>query len=339
MRQTSIISFFERVRRTCFLALALGSVVLGIPSNVHAQSEGKYRIGNGDVLDVRVLGEAEFSGTFRVASDGTIDFPYLRKIAVLGESVEGLETKVVALLQNGYLASPQVSVSVKEYRSQKVLVLGAVTRPGTYPLQDQTRLLDVITQAGGILGTGAKKILLIRGEDLRKAGLPEPMLALASAPPQSSAAPSSAEEAFVSPPAEASVDASTASLRLVLASSRVKPVMIDYYKLTTEGDFSQNVLLQNGDILNIPRRNEVFVLGNVGKPGPVPFDENMMILQAVTLAGGPTPTASTKSTYVLRQTEKGEEKIKVRFDKILENKEKNFLLKPDDVIVVPESFF
>ena len=65
----------------------------------------------------------------------------------------------------------------------------------------------------------------------------------------------------------------------------------------------------------------------------------MTILEAVTLAGGTTPEASAKSTYILRRGKKGEEKIKVRLDKILANKTENFILKADDVIVVPESFF
>jgi polysaccharide export outer membrane protein len=115
--------------------------------------------------------------------------------------------------------------------------------------------------------------------------------------------------------------------------------VIDYFRMVHEGDFSQNLLVQDGDIVNIPRANEIFVLGNVGRPGPIKFEDKMTILQAVTLAGGPTPTASTKSTYILRQGPNGEEKLGVRLDRILENKEKNILIKTDDVIVVPESFF
>jgi polysaccharide export outer membrane protein len=118
-----------------------------------------------------------------------------------------------------------------------------------------------------------------------------------------------------------------------------KPMVIDYFRLVHEGDTTQNIELQDGDVLNVPKANEIFVVGNVGRPGPVPYEDNMTILQAVTLAGGPTPTASTKSTYILRQGEKGEQKLEVRFDKILDNKEKNVVLKPDDVIVIPESFF
>ena len=255
-----------------------------------AAADSTYRVGVGDLLSVKVLGEAEFSGEFRIASDGTIDYPYLRKIDARGKTIEELSGLLTEKLKAGYIADPQVQVEVKEHVSQQVIVLGAVARPGTYVLKAETRLLDLMSQAGGIAGGGGKRVLLLRGQT-------------------SGAAPEASSE----------------------------PQVIDYYRLVHKGDFTYNVVLRGGDVLNVPKANEIFVLGNVGKPGPVTYEENMTILQAVTLAGGPTATASTKSTYVLRQGQ--ENKINVRFDKIMENKEKNFVLQADDVIVIPESFF
>lgn len=279
-----------------------------------------YKIGVGDVVGVKVLDEKEFSGRFQVRTDGTIDYPYLRKIEVKGLTSEELGKRLTDLLKDGYLSSPQVAVDVEEFNSQKVLVLGAVTRPGTYILKEETRVLDLISLVGGLAPTGGKRILLLRNYKI------PPDLKL-DATPVPSATPGKGVV-----PEKSLLDAA-------LASPDAKPLVIDYFRLVHQGDFSQNILLQAGDILNVPKANEIFVLGNVGRPGPITYEDNMTILQAVTLAGGPTPTASTKSTYILRQTEKGEQKIGVRFDRILENKEKNVVLKADDVIVVPESFF
>jgi polysaccharide biosynthesis/export protein len=259
-----------------------------------------YRVGVGDTLQVTVLGEKDFSGPFRVASDGTIDYPYLRKIEVQGKTVEDLEKLLTTKLKDGYFTEPQVNVEVKDYRSQQVLVLGAVNRPGSYVLTEETRVLDLISRAGGITSTGGKRILLLRG----------------------------AAETNDKKDAKDPKDGKDS-----------KPIVIDYYNLVHQGDFSQNFVLKDGDVINVPKANEVLVTGNVGKPGPIKYEDGMTILQAVTLAGGTTLAASPRSTYVLRKGEKGDEKIEVRLDKVQEGKINDFALKADDVIVVPESFF
>lgn len=258
-----------------------------------------YRVGVGDILQVNVLNEKEFTGSFRIASDGTIDFPYLRKIEVRDKTIEELEKLVTAKLKEGYLSDPQVSVEVKEYRSQLVLVLGAVEKPGPYPLTEESRVLDLISRAGGLSPAGGKRVVLLRTDkDVKDAKGPKEGKA-----------------------------------------ETTQPIVIDYYKLVHQGDFSQNLILKNGDIINVPKANEIFVLGNVARPGPIKYEDNMTVLQAVTLAGGTTPAASPKNTYILRQGENGEVKLHVRLDKIQDGKEKNTVLKADDVIVVPESFF
>ncbi len=259
----------------------------------------QYRVGVGDILQVNVLGEKEFTGSFRIATDGTIDYQYLRKIEVKAKTVEDLERLITAKLKEGYLSDPQVSVEVKEFRSQQVLVLGAVAKPGPYPLTEESRVLDLISRAGGITQTGGKRGVLLRTEKNVKD---------AKGPKEGKA-------------------------------ETTKPIVIDYYNLVHQGDFSQNLILKDGDIVNVPKANEIFVLGNVARPGPVKYEDNMTILQAVTLAGGTTPTASPKNTYILRQGESGEMKVEVRLDRIQDGKEKSTPLKPDDVIVVPESFF
>jgi len=271
--------------------------------SVSVAQAGGYQVGVGDLLEINVLGEKEFSGRYRVESDGAIDFPYLYRISVAGQTIEELSSGLAKKLMDGYLTNPQVAVEIKEYRSQPILVLGAVKSPGTYYLREKTRILDLIAKAGGLAEAGGKRIVLLREKN----------------------------------PDSTSIDEN--SMNESLAKGKREPAVIDYYRLVHQGDFSQNVVLQAGDIVNVPKANEIFVLGNVGKPGPVKYEDKMTILEAVTLAGGPTSVASTKNTYIIRQGSAGEEKIKVRFDKILESKAKNVRLEPDDVIVIPESFF
>ena len=82
---------------------------------------------------MQVLGQAELSGDFRVDAEGLITYPILGKIKAAGHTVADLERKLTTLLADGYLKRPQVTVSIKEYGSQKVVVTGEVQKPGPYP--------------------------------------------------------------------------------------------------------------------------------------------------------------------------------------------------------------
>ncbi|HZN93520.1 MAG TPA: SLBB domain-containing protein, partial [Myxococcales bacterium] len=84
---------------------------------------------------------------------------------------------------------------------------------------------------------------------------------------------------------------------------------------------------------------KVFVFGEVQRPGTFPFDSDMSIIQAVTLAGGFTRSAAKNSISVTRIIDGQERKIRVPVEDIGTGKERNFQLQPGDIVFVPESFF
>jgi polysaccharide export outer membrane protein len=107
-------------------------------------------LGPDDVFDVRVYGEEELSKTFRVASDGTIDFPLLGTVAVVG--MNQTEVSYVlkhGLIDRGYIKNPQVSVFFKENKGRKVSVLGEVKKEGTFPYEEGMTVVEAISIAGG----------------------------------------------------------------------------------------------------------------------------------------------------------------------------------------------
>ncbi|MFB3904050.1 MAG: polysaccharide biosynthesis/export family protein [Acidobacteriota bacterium] len=109
-----------------------------------------YRIGPGDLLEIAVFGEEKLSRTLRVSSSGTITLPFLDAINVNAMTALELEEQLETRLDGVVIHNPQVSVFVKEYRSQPVFVLGAVERPGEYQMSRQLRLIDAIAMAGGL---------------------------------------------------------------------------------------------------------------------------------------------------------------------------------------------
>jgi protein involved in polysaccharide export with SLBB domain len=84
---------------------------------------------------------------------------------------------------------------------------------------------------------------------------------------------------------------------------------------------------------------KVFVFGEVQKPGTFVYEEGMTIVQAVTIAGGFTRTASQNSTSVTRRVNGQEVKMKVNVQDIALGKAPNFALEPGDIVYVPESLF
>jgi len=111
---------------------------------------GAYKIGQADVLDISVFKVPELARTVEVAEIGTINFPPVGEVSVVGKTVRAIEHDLVKRLEAGYLRSPQVTVSVKEFNSQRVTIEGAVMKPGVHALKGKTTLLQLIAMSGGI---------------------------------------------------------------------------------------------------------------------------------------------------------------------------------------------
>ena len=109
-----------------------------------------YRIGVLDTLDVAVLGVPDLNRTVQVNSGGGITLPLIREVQAVGRTQGEVERDIAAKLSKSFMQSPQVTVSVKEYNSQKVTVDGAVQKPGIFPKQGEMSLLQAIAQAQGL---------------------------------------------------------------------------------------------------------------------------------------------------------------------------------------------
>ena len=113
-------------------------------------SVGEYTIGAGDVLLINVWGHEDLSREVVVSEKGTFSFPLIGGVEAAGLTIKDLEAKLVTLLSAGYLVNPYVTIRIKGYESQKVYVLGQVRSPGTYSLDKETSLIEIISRAGGV---------------------------------------------------------------------------------------------------------------------------------------------------------------------------------------------
>jgi protein involved in polysaccharide export with SLBB domain len=128
----------------------------------HAQIDDDTTLRTGDSFEVAVYGEGDLSGKHRVDEDGAITFPLVGKMKVEGKSAVQVADMIRdALQQQRILRSPNVTVYVVERRSKQITFMGAVAKPGTYPLTTGMSLIQALGAAGGLtpLARGSEAVL------------------------------------------------------------------------------------------------------------------------------------------------------------------------------------
>ncbi|MFN2446309.1 MAG: polysaccharide biosynthesis/export family protein [Vicinamibacterales bacterium] len=146
---------FQRVLLALLLTLALN----GAPP-LSAQAD--YVVGAQDVLTINVWEQADLSGRFTVETDGTFTFPLIGRLKAGGLTLREVEAELKKRLVDGFFKNPQVSVTVDQYRSQRVFVVGEVRQPGTYPLTGDMTLIEVLAKAGSTTDQAAGEALIVR---------------------------------------------------------------------------------------------------------------------------------------------------------------------------------
>jgi polysaccharide biosynthesis/export protein len=147
--------------------LPVNSSVNTVQTNTSGPAHA-LRLSAGDLLDVKVLGttDPDFSPKLRVDEQGSITLPYAGAMPVAGMTAEEAGRAIEARFrEKDVLKDPRVSVTVLEYATQGVTVLGEVKNPGVYPLLGTHGLLDLISAAGGVTPTAGKAVTITHRDD------------------------------------------------------------------------------------------------------------------------------------------------------------------------------
>jgi polysaccharide export outer membrane protein len=264
-------------------------------------THGDYKIGPEDLLEVAVFEVEKLNKTVRVSARGDISLPLLGILKVKGMTATELEKWIADLLAEKYMKDPYVTVFVKEYRNQRISVIGMVEKPGIFEIAGQKTVLGMLAMAGGLKEDAGRLLFLIRP-------------------------PSSNEDG----PKEMGGSAQQAPLTLV----------IDLDELLIKGDLALNVPTFSGDVINVPASGKVFVGGDVQKPGGFPLKgKSLTVTQAIALAEGLKPEADGSEIKIFRFSGKGKEKevITVNYYDIVEAKAVDPYVKENDILIVPRS--
>jgi polysaccharide export outer membrane protein len=269
-----------------------------------ARPTRNYVLGADDEFVVTAINLPELDGKkFQVGRDGFAQMPLAGKVRVAGRTVRDFEGALGAVLQR-YLLNPQVAVSVTEYRSQPVSVLGAVNAPGTYQAHGGRPLVEVLSSAGGLKSSAGGKVVLVRLKDNGAIPLPG-----------------------------AHWD----------ASGEYNVAEISTRTLLNATTPQTNILVLAHDTVTVPEAQVVYVLGAVRKPGGFPLSETgtISILQALSLAGGTDATAALSDARILRSSPSaagGKAEIPINVKRLLSGRDAvDTQMKAEDILFVPTS--
>lgn len=303
------------------------SAEVGGDLRASAAGEQRYRIGPGDLLDIRVFGHPEMGREARVDNGGRIRIPFLDEVRAACLTEVEL-SKVIEDKLRKYLRAPQVDVLIKDYQSQPVAVMGAVSHPGRFLLQRRVRLLELLALAGGANTTAGSSLNLIRGKDYDFCANPALQSAATQAPMPVDKMPGPSKEA-----AQAGTQSDDTE-KLFDGSF----VTINLHDLLG-GAPAANIYIEPGDIISVPEADQVFLTGGVMRPGPIPLRQATTLLQAIGIAGGFYPDAAKNRIRILRQLPGSSERKEELHDyeAIQKRKAKDVDLLPNDLIEVPSS--
>jgi polysaccharide export outer membrane protein len=259
-------------------------------------------IGIDDTLVIRVSDAPDINEkTQRVDPNGDLRLPVVGRVHAAGLTVEQLEAALRGKL-GVFLQTPDVTVTVTSSRSYAVSVIGAVSNPGLKPLDLGKTLVDVLSAAGGLTAEAGPTVRVARKLEQGRIPLAE------------------------------AVDDSAGGF---------STVEIDAKALFEARSPEKNIVLRPNDVVAVPRADLVYVIGEVGRPGPIQLTagHSISVMEAVSTSGGVLRTAAPAKVRVLRRVAGQETRtdIPVNLKDMMNGKAKDIPLAVGDILVVPDS--
>ena len=306
-----LIAVFAALGVTAFAQTQSGGSDFQPGSQVDNQGIKRYRLGPGDILDVRVFGQADLNSTVEVDEDGNISsLPFLDDPIPAKCKNEKEVQKIITDAYSKYILKPRVSVRILDRRSRPpAIVFGAVRMPSRVSMNRRLRLHEVLVTAGGVTQNANGTIDVLHTE------------------------PEVCTETDVMPTATAVASA--------VAANHTKESDIgklDSYKIVDlkGGSESNNPYIRPGDIVIVNEGEPVFITGAVLQPRELVIKEQLTLGRAIAMAGGAQKMANTGEVHIYRKKDGkiGSEDLHFDYDAIRKGKQPDVLLQAYDIIDV-----
>jgi polysaccharide biosynthesis/export protein len=123
----------------------------------------EYILQPGDVISISVVEHPEFSGRHKIRPDGRVNYPVIGEIEVASLTCAQL-VKIMQGKLSSYVNNPVVSISIEEYYSNKIYIIGAVHAAGQYQIYEPLDVMKAVAMCGGLSNPKAKSIKIIRAD-------------------------------------------------------------------------------------------------------------------------------------------------------------------------------
>src|SRR4030095_11302823 len=132
------------------------------PPQAIVNRSSDYVVGVQDLIKITVFDEPTMSGSYRVDTDGSFQYPMLGRVAVGGMRIREVEQMLKTKLEDGYIKRAQVAVDVEQFRSRSIFVVGEVRTPGKYPMTAQMSLIEALAAAGSTTAEASSDVMILR---------------------------------------------------------------------------------------------------------------------------------------------------------------------------------
>ncbi|MGB3404115.1 MAG: SLBB domain-containing protein [Microcoleaceae cyanobacterium] len=304
-----------------------------------SQTHSPYALGSGDRIAINILDFPELAGEYLIPPTGIVDFPWIGRVQVLGKTIEQLGGEIEQKYRR-FIKRPQITLNVMNYRPLNVMILGEVSRPGSYTVD--------LKEGAGVNTPGIQFPTIMQAIELA-GGITQ----------------------------DAKLD--QVLVRRPLPEGKEQVITLNIWEMLRTGLGAQNLTLRDGDTIFIPTQTEislaearqiatatgsiapnpdlprtVAVVGAVQRPGSYvvkgggitessePFRDTEgypSLTRVIQLAGGITPMADIRNIQVRRQTQTfSEQVIQINLWELLQSGDisQDLIMQEGDTIVVPE---
>ncbi|HEY3378362.1 MAG TPA: SLBB domain-containing protein [Armatimonadota bacterium] len=339
--------------RICFIWLCvLGALSLALAEDAKVT----YRLAPQDEISVTVLRHPELSQSYTVPPDGMIDCPRAGRIAVTGKTT----TEVAQALKTKYaefLLDPEVTVMLTKARVRSAFALGAVAKPGQYPLSENMRLTELIAAAGDLVGDQKELTASMkRGQTLMPVDLQG---ALSGKKPDANLLIQEGDLLLVIAPVRITVTVlgqvkNPGAVRLREGSTPVDALAQagdvtdrpERMRITlVRGASSERIpwgdathVLKDGDVIQVEKEMQarIYVNGQVKNPEAYDLPDGGGVMEAIAMAGGVLPTAGLGRVTIIRARDGSKEVVNLSRAFVQGIVENNPKLLSGDLVIVPQ---
>jgi polysaccharide export outer membrane protein len=265
------------------------------PSSTH----DAYVLAAGDQIVIHAFEMEDINDKpYLIDNEGNVRIPMLGTLKAAGQTVADFQKHLIDALAK-YVQQPQVTVTVTQFHTEPVFLLGSFKAPGVYTLEGKRTLVDMLAISGGLLPDASLQIKLTRRVEYGPIPLPG---------------------AVKSP------------------DGKSESVTINLVSIGETANPAENIFVQPYDVISVDTAEMIYVDGQFARPSGVAVNQktSMSLLQILSLSGGTTTTAKGKA-WILRPipNSKRRTRIDINLNRIVEGKDPDVDLYPNDFVYLP----